>query len=95
MRKEDLWSLRSQICLNSKDIKDYKNDFNITPEACKTFFDGYVDYLTILSYDDGNLYYDITNIVGRYDTEDNLYTYYLSLRDYRLTNILNTKGVRF
>lgn len=81
LTKEQLVALRNQIKLNSCFLNDYNNDLGVDPQECCTFFDGYVEDL----YDKAEVYQfatdDFFEIVKKFDTENNLYDYWLTFAD--------------
>lgn len=80
--KEDLWSLRQEITLNSLFMGDYQNSFGIEPESANAFFDSYVSYICELAEEDGKYDdRDILDIFADYDNPDNLYSWYMCYDD--------------
>ena len=72
MNKNTLWQLRTEIVLNSLFESDYQNSFGFTTQSVCAFFDGYMDYLEELMAEDGVSDSDVFNVLGKYDTIDNL-----------------------
>ncbi len=73
LTKEQLWELRKEITLNSLFIRDYENSFDIDPQECCTFFDGYVESLYMYSNDKNA---DFFEIADKYDNIENLYGFW-------------------
>ena len=84
----DLVLLRSEIVLNSINIKDYNNSFGINPSDCSEFFNGYYEYLWELAEDDFSKEGKDTNeltyayVIHAYDNTDNLVSWYYSIDDF-------------
>lgn len=72
LTKNKLWELRQEIVLNSYFEPDYQNSFGFTTESVFVFFDGYMSYLEELMAEDGVSDSDVFNVLGKYDTIDNL-----------------------
>ena len=72
LTKNELWALRQEIVLNSYFEPDYQNSFGFTTESVFVFFDGYMSYLEELMAEDGVSDSDVFNVLGKYDTIDNL-----------------------
>ena len=86
-RFEDLTSaelskLRSEIVLNSLYVSDYNNSFGFDANDICSFFDGYVSYLEEIAEEDGFTEWgNIFKMFEKYDTEDNLYCWFLCFDD--------------
>lgn len=76
LTKNNLKRLRSEISLNSLDLKDYSNTLNIKEKTASRFFDSYMDDLLEIASAEG-FAGDIIDIIDRYDNIDNLYNYYI------------------
>ena len=81
LTKENLWKLRKEIVLNSLYLSDYENSFGIDEEDLLYFFEGYLEDLGYLMEENIENYFDemFFGYLGEYDTEDNLYNYYLDI----------------
>ena len=81
LTKENLWKLRKEIVLNSSYLSDYENSFGIDKEDLFYFFEGYLEDLEYLMEENIENYFDemFFDYLGEYDTEDNLYNYYLDI----------------
>ena len=81
LTKENLWKLRKEIVLNSLYLSDYENSFGIDKEDLFYFFEGYLEDLGYLMEENIENYFDemFFGYLGEYDTEDNLYNYYLDI----------------
>ena len=81
LTKENLWKLRKEIVLNSLYLSDYENSFGIDEEDLLYFFEGYLEDLGYLMEENIENYFDemFFGYLGEYDTEDNLYSYYLDI----------------
>ena len=81
LTKENLWKLRKEIVLNSLYLSDYENSFGIDKEDLFYFFEGYLEDLGYLMEENIENYFDemFFDYLGEYDTEDNLYKYYLDI----------------
>ena len=81
LTKENLWKLRKEIMLNSLYLSDYENSFGIDEEDLCYFFEGYLEDLEYLMEENIENYFDemFFDYLGEYDTEDNLYSYYLDI----------------
>jgi hypothetical protein len=78
----ELAELRSEIVLNSLFISDYDNSFGYDQNHICTFFEGYVSYLEELAEEDGYTEWDnIFKMFDIYDTEDNLYSWFMCSDD--------------
>ena len=82
LTKDELWSLRTEIVLNSLFVSDYENTFGYTASCMNTFFDGYVHYLEELAKELGEDNLPFDEIVSKYDNEDNLFAYYWCQEDW-------------
>lgn len=49
--KEELWQLRKEIKLNSLFVSDYRNTFGISERSVCDFFDGYMEYLSEVAWE--------------------------------------------
>ena len=78
----DLWQLRQEIVLNSLFVADYNNSFGFAADSVCTFFDGYVDYLGELAIESGYDNVPFLEMLDKYDSEDNLFTWYYCCDDY-------------
>mgnify|MGYP003333798300 CR=1 FL=1 len=76
LTKEDLHQLRKEIVLFSIFISDYENSFEIPPEICAAFFEGYGEYLGELMADDGYSSDEFWDVLDKYETPENLYDWY-------------------
>ena len=74
----ELSQLRKEIVLNSILVCDYDNSFGFNPWDIGSFFDGYVSYLNELAREDG---YEGIDYLTKYDTEENLYSWFLCYDD--------------
>ena len=81
LTKENLWKLRKEIVLNSLYLSDYENSFGVDEEDLFYFFEGYLEDLGYLMEENIENYFDemFFGYLGEYDTEDNLYNYYLDI----------------
>ena len=79
LAKENLWKLRKEIVLNSLYLSDYQNSFGVDEKDLSYFFEGYLEDLEYLMEENIENYSDemFFDYLGEYDTEDNLYNYYL------------------
>ena len=77
MTIEQLAKLRREIVFGSIFINDYENSFDIDPQICCTFFDGFCDFIEELMIEDGYTDDDYWEIIDDYDTIENLYEWYL------------------
>lgn len=76
LTKDQLWSLRREIVLNSIYINDYRNSFGIDERVCCDYFEGYIDYLSEFMREDpdyGRI--EFSSLLDRYDTPENLYAW--------------------
>ena len=80
--KNDLAKLRKEIVLNSVYTSDYNNSFGISADSLCSFFDGYVSYLEELAEEDNFKYDDMFALFNKYDTIDNLYSWYCCFDDF-------------
>lgn len=77
LTKEQLWQLRQQIVLNSLFVNDYSNSFDIDPQECCTFFEGYMEELWQIATNE--LDYrgtDVLWVIEKCDNVDNLYNWW-------------------
>lgn len=72
LTKDQLWSLRQQVVVNSIYVEDYSNDFGYSPSDMYAFFDGYYDYLCELGEELGCTHDEIMQL----DDAENLYSWY-------------------
>ena len=80
LSKEELWTLRGEIVLNSLFISDYRNSFGLSPKSVCDFFDGYCSFLWDLAEEAG---------AGDWDDQDSpehLWEWFLSSDDYSWVN---------
>jgi hypothetical protein len=84
MNKTTLWQLRTEIVLNSLFMSDYQNSFGFTTQSVFEFFDGYMSYLEELMGEDGVSDSDVFNVLGKYDTIDNLCAWWNTFGTYPL-----------
>ena len=77
LSKEQLAQLRKEISLTSVFVSDYENTLGIEPHEASAFFDGYADYLEELMKENGLTDSDFYTALKDYDTEDNLYCWWL------------------
>lgn len=77
LTRSQLEELRKEIVLNSLFLRDYENSFDIDPEECITFFDGYVE--TLYMYAGKNTDLDFFEICRRWDNRHNLYGYWCEI----------------
>ena len=65
--------------LNSLYLSDYQNSFGVDEKDLSYFFEGYLEDLAYLMEENIENYSDemFFDYLGEYDTEDNLYYYYL------------------
>lgn len=82
LTREDLAKLRKEIVLNSLYISDYENSFGISADSVGSFFDGYVSYLEELAEEDNFKYDDMFPLFKKYDTIDNLYSWYCCFEEF-------------
>lgn len=82
LTSSELWKLRDEITLNSIYIADYRNSFRFNAKDICTFFDGYVDYLFELAEEDKFPTDDEIAVFDKYDTEDNLYSWFNCYDDF-------------
>lgn len=75
--RDELWSLRNEVVLNSLFIHDYDNSLGYDPEDICEFFDGYLDYLSELSGEK-----DIEKLIEKHDNPDNLWAWKLCCTDF-------------
>lgn len=75
--KNNLKKLRKEIILNSLFLADYENSFNVSPEDCCDFFDGFLNY-----YDDLE--------IDQVDNIENLLNYYLIIENNKLKKYLES-----
>ena len=75
--RAQLVQLRSEILFTSVFVSDYQNTLGIEPHEASAFFDGYADYLSELMKEDGLTDSDFYTFLEDYDTEDNLYCWWL------------------
>ena len=80
--KNDLAKLRKEIVLNSVYTSDYNNSFGISADSLCSFFDGYVSYLEELAEEDNFKYDDMFPLFKKYDTIDNLYSWYCCFEEF-------------
>lgn len=79
----ELWKLRKEIVLNSVYTYDYNNSFGFNPCDIGSFFDGYVSYLEEIAEEDGFTEWgNIFKMFEKYDTEENLYCWFLCSDDF-------------
>lgn len=81
LTSSELWQLRNEITLNSLYIADYKNSFRFNAKDVCDFFDGYVNYLFELAKEDKFPTDDTFAVFDKYDTDDNLYSWFLCSDD--------------
>ena len=78
----ELSKLRKEIVLNSLYVSDYKNSFGFDANDICSFFDGYVSYLEEIAEEDGFTEWEnIFKMFEEYDTEENLYCWFLCFDD--------------
>lgn len=84
LTKQDLTKLRKEIVLNSLYYSDYRNSFGFSEKSVCAFFEGYVEYITEIAEEDGFVFTDnnFFNMVNKYDTEDNLLSWYYCYEDF-------------
>ena len=71
--EKQLIELRSQIVLGSLFIADYKNDFGINENIVCDFFEGYLNFLDEVIYEEEeNQDLDFWAAVQKYDNNENL-----------------------
>lgn len=73
--KTQLKRLRQDIVLNSLNINDYENRYNIDPKAVCYFFDSYIEYIFEMAKNDNKTFYWDSDIFDAYDNIQNLYEY--------------------
>ena len=84
LTKNKLWELRQEIVLNSLFKSDYQNSFGFTTQSVFEFFDGYMSYLEELMTEDGVSNNDMFDVLGKYDTVDNLWAWWDMFETYPL-----------
>lgn len=77
--KTQLKRLREDIVLNSLNIRDYQNRYNIDPKIVCNFFDSYIEHLFELAKEDNKTFYWDSDLFNTYDNIENLYNYYSML----------------
>jgi hypothetical protein len=78
----ELSKLRKEIVLNSLYVSDYNNSFGFDVNDICSFFDGYVSYLEEIAEEDGFTEWEnIFKMLEKYDTEENLYCWFLCFDD--------------
>lgn len=78
----ELSKLRKEIVLNSLYVSDYNNSFGFDANDICSFFDGYVSYLEEIAEEDGFTEWgNILKMFEKYDTEENLYCWFLCFDD--------------
>ena len=82
LTREDLAKLRDEIVLNSLFIADYENSFGFSPKSVNLFFDSYVSFLDELAEEDGVVIEDTFEFFDKYDTLDNLESWYNCYEDF-------------
>ena len=82
LTREDLAKLREEIVLNSLYISDYENSFGFSPKSVNLFFDSYVSFLDELAEEDGMIIEDTFKFFDKYDTTDNLESWYNCYEDF-------------
>lgn len=82
LTREDLAKLRDEIVLNSLFIHDYENSFGFDPNSVCMFFDSYISYLDELAEEDGVYIEDTFEFFDKYDTLDNLESWYNCYEDF-------------
>lgn len=76
LNKEQLWSLRQEISLNSLLLSDYENSLEANVSDLSDYFDGYVDYLFDLAEQNDepiDVLKDFLAVADKYDNPDNLW----------------------
>ena len=81
LTKDELWSLRQQITLNSHYFADYENKFGFDSHSVCAFFDGYYDYIWELAEEQNE---EVTDeiVVKYYDNIGNLWRWYNCYDDF-------------
>ena len=92
LTSNELWSLRKEIVLNSLFLADFENSHCFNAAHISHFFEGYVDYICELAEEDGNNTLSTSEIIKRYDNENNLYAWFHCYDD--LSWITFTDGFR-
>ena len=82
LTRRDLIKLRKEIVLNSLFISDYENSFGFSPKSVNLFFDSYISFLDELAEEDGFNTDDINEFFNKYDTIDNLESWYNCYEDF-------------
>jgi hypothetical protein len=78
----ELTKLRKEIVLNSLYVSDYHNSFGFNANDIGCFFEGYVSYLEEIAEEDGFTEWgNIFKMFEKYDTEENLYCWFLCYDD--------------
>ena len=81
LSKKDLQVLRNEIVLNSLFISDYENSFGIDSRQVYAFFDGYLNYLEELMFENDCTDENYFDNLEKYDTLKNLWNYYNELEE--------------
>lgn len=79
---EDLTKLRGDIVLNSIYTSDYNNSFGIKAHCMCAFFDGYLSYIEEIANEDGFTNWGSSEFYDKYDTPNNLYSWYYCFDDF-------------
>lgn len=75
LTKNDLWSLRQQVVLNSLYVADYRNDLGYDEHKVCDFFDGYVSFLQEMADEYGTAWATL-------DSPEHLYDWFLCFDDF-------------
>ena len=92
---EEVKALRRQVILGSAFTRDYKNSLGVKPKSACTFFNSYCDFLEEVAMSDG-FRLDGTNcgeFLDKYDTEENLQTWWESYQEAPLYASADQKDV--
>lgn len=84
LTKEELWSLRKEITLNSLYIADYRNSFGFDAHCVCDFFDSWLSYMENEMIEDGHAdagdkFFDC---LKDYDNADFLWSWYMCYDDF-------------
>lgn len=86
LSRDELWDIRTQICLNSIYVADYQNSYGYDAKCLSDFFDGYAEHL--------EREFERVGKGVSIDNADNLWEYFCSIEDWswvKLTDQANAE----
>lgn len=81
--KNKLWNIRKDIVLNSLYYSDYENRYGYNVYMICNFFDGFLEYVENLMFEDIPGFKDekFFDYLAEYDTKENIWEWYCMIED--------------